>query len=89
MSRLLTDKEALRRANISAALRRLYDSEGHLGLRELVVRTAPGECPFCGDPRKRNPRGRKSLTCGDSACSTAYQRMWKRDQRAALRRGVE
>lgn len=88
MSRLLTDKEALRRANISAALRRLYDSEGHLGLRELVARTSPDECPFCGDPRKRNPRGRKSLTCGDEACSTAYQRLYKRDLREAGRRDV-
>ena len=51
-----------------------------LGLRDLVAKAKPGECPFCGDPRAEG-RTKPHLTCGDEICKTAYQRYWKRDQR--------
>lgn len=51
-----------------------------MGLRELIARSAPTECPFCGDPRKPQ-RTKPSLTCGSSECATAYQRLWRRDAR--------
>lgn len=55
-------------------------SGSELGLRELVARAKPTECPFCGDPRKAS-RLKPHLTCGDEACKRAYQRLWKRDLR--------
>lgn len=55
------------------------------GLRELVDASSPGECPLCGSPRAQNPRGRKSLTCGDEICRAAYHRYYARDRRARAR----
>ena len=58
-----------------------YEPPFRAGLREMKAAAKPGECPFCGDPLKANPKGRKSHTCGDDVCRTAWMRCWKRDQR--------
>lgn len=57
-----------------------------LGLAELVRRSAPWECPFCGDPRASKPLsqqngGRPPLTCGDVICKRAYHIYYGRDRR--------
>ena len=55
------------------------------GLERMRVHTCAGLCPFCLDPVKNNPTGRKSVTCGDQVCRTAYQRCYRRDYRRATR----
>ncbi len=90
MSRLVTEKEALRRARISASLRQLqreHPSPG-LGLKELIATAKDDECPFCGDKRVLKLRSSTLLqiTCGDEVCRKAYHRYWRRDQRAAIYR---
>lgn len=68
-----------------------------IGLAELCRRAPEGVCPFCGEPaaprssgydarRKREAAQRSdfALTCNAPECRvTAYQRYWRRDQRAA------
>ena len=59
-----------------------------------------GEPTRAKNPRtlKRRPRGegrtRASdrthyLTCGDPVCATAYLRLWRRDERAALKEAAQ
>lgn len=56
-----------------------------LGWRELQARSAPGECPLCGEPLATwDGTGRKPVTCGDEICRRAWHRYWRRDQRALL-----
>ena len=60
------------------------------GLKWLKAHAKESECPFCGDPRKANPTGRKSLTCGDEVCITAYHHYYSLDRRkSCVRRVVE
>lgn len=58
-----------------------------MGLRELIARSKPTECPFCGEPRAAK-RTKPHLTCGAPECATAYQRLWKRDMRALVAEAV-
>ncbi len=51
-----------------------------LGLKELVARSKPDECPFCGDPRAQGVT-KPHLTCGDEVCKSAYQTYYGRDRR--------
>lgn len=65
-----------------------------LGLAELVARSRPDECPFCGEKRllksmehdavlKRYSIGSKTdyqLTCGDEVCRQAYHTYYARDR---------
>jgi hypothetical protein len=71
------------RAAISNGLRLHHASKPPqgMGLRELVARSAPEECPFCGDPRAQNATGRKAITCGDEICRRAYHIHYGRDRR--------
>ena len=45
-----------------------------LGLRELIRRSKPDECPFCGDPRalKTGSKTKYQISCGDEICKAAY-----------------
>lgn len=53
-----------------------------LGLKEMVARSRPDECPFCGEPRAEATT-KHHLTCGDEVCTTAYQRYYARDRRTS------
>lgn len=54
-----------------------------LGLKELISRSKPDECPFCGESRAR--QGTKPpLTCGDEICRRAYHVFYGRDRRSKL-----
>lgn len=64
-----------------------------LGLKELISRSKPDECPFCGEPkrpRSDNPdsaRRRETdfyITCGDEICKKAYHIFYGRDRRNAM-----
>jgi hypothetical protein len=74
------------RAAISRGLRRFHAARPSpgLGLRELVARSSPDECPFCGEPRaqRKVPNARHPITCGDEICKHAYHRLYGRDRRA-------
>ena len=76
-----------RRQAISAGLRRFFASRPNcgIGLTELVERSRPDECPFCGEPRMANPTGRKALTCGDEVCRRAYHRYYGRTRRREVK----
>ena len=50
-----------------------------LGLAELVARSRPDECPFCGEPRAASP-SKPNLTCGDEVCKRAYRIYYGRDR---------
>jgi hypothetical protein len=62
-----------------------------LGLKELIRRSKPDECPFCGEPRILKPRSRTilQLTCGDAICRAACCFYWWRDERERLRKKRE
>lgn len=59
-----------------------------LGLKELIRRSQPGECPLCGDPVQpiKNEQGRAKkeyrLLCGDPECRRAYHIYYGRDRRS-------
>lgn len=64
-------------------LRVIIDGEERLGLAEMVAKSHPSECVFCGEPR-RSKTGKPDLTCGDEEiCRASYNTYWRRDQRAA------
>jgi hypothetical protein len=63
-------------------LRTFIDGEERLGLAEMVARTHPDDCVFCGEKRRKEPT-RPDITCGDEICRGSYHRFWRRDQRAA------
>lgn len=55
------------------------------GWQEMRARSAPGECPLCGEPLAAwDGTGRKPVTCGGEICRRAWHRYWRRDQRALL-----
>jgi hypothetical protein len=76
---------ALQRAKVDR--RRYPYRRAGLGLQEMRAAAKPGECPFCGDPALPRSRGTGDyhLGCGSPECKTAYFRLWRRDNRAALR----
>lgn len=60
-----------------------------IGAEALADRTAPGVCPYCGDPLAvRRPGAKFPRTCGDEVCLSARMRYYQRDcrqrKRAAL-----
>jgi hypothetical protein len=65
-------------------LRTVVDGEERLGLAEMVAKTHPNDCVFCGERRRVSGKGRPDITCGDKEiCGMSYHRFWRRDQRAA------
>lgn len=60
-----------------------------MGLKELIARSKPDECPFCGEPRGRGPSGRLRRDCGDEICVAAYHVYWKRDATGNARKFSE
>jgi hypothetical protein len=62
-----------------------------LGLKELIRRSKPDECPFCGEPRALKPKStdKYQISCGDEICKLAYIRYWRRDEQERLRKKRE
>ncbi len=54
-----------------------------LGLTEMVERSSPEVCPFCGEPRAQRvgDRGRPPLSCLAPECRAAYHVFYGRDRR--------
>ena len=59
------------------------------GLERLREASAPGECPFCGDPVPASDSGKPPKSCGEPECEAAYFRYYQRDRRAKQRAARE
>ena len=53
------------------------------GLKYLVGKAKPGECPLCGGqvPARNGRSGRDRIYCKDVECRRAYYRYYRRDRR--------